>query len=131
MEGRRRLLTIRYEQQLALERDLRERYIDRMVDSVAKDYPRQFDAMGSSGTRDLVGRAIKKGHANHVDTQGGVAVLLQLMIEFGEEFELSPDKAWADEVLAHASLPPQLRVRLMRDRMRARSHGRVVTRFTG
>ncbi len=125
------MLTIRSAQLQALERDARERYVDRMVDSVAKDYPRQFEAMGATGTRDLVVHAIEKGRKNHVETEGGVAVLLQLMIEFGEDFENSPDKAWADEVLAHPKLPAQLKARLMRERMRARSHGRVVARFTG
>ena len=100
-----------------------------MTQIVADDYPRQFELMGRSGTNDLVRRAIEKAHANHVETQGGVAVLIELMIQFGQDFENSPDKEWADEILAHATLPASLKLTLMYQRMTELSRGRVIVPF--
>jgi hypothetical protein len=54
---------------------------------------------------------------------------MELMIQFGEDFQNSRDKKWADEMLAHATLPAQLKLPLMHRRMTALTRGRVVVPF--
>lgn len=123
------MLTLRTEQLQIFEHGALACWVERMVGALAHDYPRQFHALGPDGARDLVHRALAKGRANHVVTQGGVAVLLELMVQFGEDFQHSPDKAWADDMLAHPSLPAQLKLSLMREHMTRLSRGRVVLPF--
>ncbi len=123
------MLEIRPEQIKVFENVALESWVNRMTGSIARNYPRQFAAMGRSGARGLVLRAIEKGRVNHVETQGGVAVLIELMIQFGENFERSPDKSWADEILAHPTLPAQLKMQLLYRRMTELSHGRVIVPF--
>ena len=100
-----------------------------MATSVAADYPDRFRDVGDAGIRQLINRAIETGRQYGIETEGAVAVLIQLMIYFGERFELSPDRDWAFEMLAHPVAPPTLRISLVRDRMLARSQGRMVTQF--
>lgn len=114
-----------------IEKLLYTSYIDQMANYIAKEYPRQFQAMGRTGTNEFVMAAIQKGRRNHIETQGGVAVLVELMIAFGENFQNSPHQAWANELLAHPALPAQIKMRILRDRMTELSQGRVVVRFNG
>ena len=104
-------------------------YVDRMAQSIARHYPRQFSEMGVDGTRAFIGRAIARGRGNHVETEGGVAVLMELMIQFGEDFQRSKDRDWAHRMLAHPTLPAQLKMTLIHRRMTELSRGRVIVPF--
>jgi hypothetical protein len=53
------------------------------------------------------------------------------MIAFGEDFQNSPHKDWANELLAHPTSPAQIKMRILRERMTVLSQGRVVVRFDG
>ena len=106
-------------------------FINRMVKYIATEYPRQYASMGQAGAREFVVGVIQKGRQNHVETKGGLAVLLELMIAFGDNFQNSPHKEWANELLAHPTLPEQIKMRILRERMTALSQGRVVVRFNG
>jgi hypothetical protein len=123
------MLIIRQAQEKLLSNAALGSWVTRMVRSIASDYPRQFEQMGSSEASDFVLRAIEKGRSNHVETQGGVAVLIELMVQFGEDFQHSRHKVWADEILAHATLPAALKVTLMHKRMTELSQGRVIVPF--
>jgi hypothetical protein len=125
------VLLIRREQLAVLERIPYSAYTERMVRYIAKEYPRQFQAMGQIGTGEFVMEAIQRGRRNHIETQGGIAVLIELMIAFGEDFQNSPHKDWANELLAHPTLPAQIKMRILRERMTVLSQGRVVVRFDG
>ena len=51
------------------------------------------------------------------------------MVEFGEELENSPDKEWADEMLAHPTMPASLKMTLIYQRLTEQSQGRVIVPF--
>jgi hypothetical protein len=123
------MLVIRAEQWRFFERSSEEAWVARISRYITRTYPRSFDAMGEDGTRAFIRRAIAKGRANHVETQGGIGVLLELMIQFGEDFQYSRDKVWAHEMLAHPTLPAQLKLTLMHRRMTELSKGRVIVPF--
>ncbi len=125
------MLTIRHEQMAAFTDTADESYVTRMVRYIANDYPVQFEAMGYAAAREFVIKAIQKGSVNNIKTEGGVAVYIQLMVEFGESFENSRDKDWAHEMISHPTLPARLKLDLMRQRMTALSQGRVIVPFPG
>lgn len=122
------LLTIRDAQLSLLSESRVADFIERWVRSLRTEHPDRFGA-AERPARDLVERVIAWGRGNHVSTEAGIAVLLQLVVAFGESFELSPDREWALNLLAHPTLPPALKTGLLRERMMNRSQGRIVVRF--
>jgi hypothetical protein len=58
-----------------------------------------------------------------------MAVLIELMIQFGEDFQHSRDRQWSSEILAHPTLPAALKLTLMYTRMTELSQGRVIVPF--
>jgi len=123
------MLTIR-NAQLSLLSDARiDDFVDRMVRSLIAEHPQRFGGDNEREARSLVERVIAWGGTSHVNTEAGIAVLLQLVVAFGEDFELSPDRAWALDMLAHPTLPPALKTGRMRQRMMATSGGRIVVPF--
>ena len=48
-----------------------------------------------------------------------VAVLIELMLDYGEGFEKSPDRDWAMKFLEHPELPAPVKVGVIRDRFAA------------
>jgi hypothetical protein len=122
-----RQLLIRNEQMAVFSDFYKQSFEDRMAANIMRDHPERFHETGRA--KQLIARAIETGRRYGIETEGGVAVLIQLMICFGENFELSPDRQWAFDMLAHPVAPAVLRISLVRDRMLSRSQGRVVTQF--
>jgi hypothetical protein len=120
------MLTIR-QSQLDIFSSFRQKiWEDRMVDIIAHDYPNRYQEAGDPAVRQLIRFAVKRGGEFGVDTETSLAALVELMIAFGQEFELSPNRAWARRMMANRAAPPDLRLHLMRDRMMTTSHGRPV-----
>jgi hypothetical protein len=109
---------------------LREAFIRRMITYVATEFPDQHRDLGEAGTRQLIEHTIETGRRHAIETEGGVAVLLQLTLMFGQDFERSPDAAWANDLIATHSVPESLRMRMIRERLTARTQGRSIVRYT-
>jgi len=122
------MLTLRRPQISAFGDEARRELEDRIVGVVASDYPSAYAELGEEGTRQLVDRAIELGAAHRVVTEGGVAALAILMVQYGEAFERSPDAEWARGLLEHPTLPEPLKLDLLLQRMAGRSQGRVIVR---
>lgn len=120
------MLTVRTPQVAALSAAKVQHFRDRMAKHLAAEHPGRCEAMGEQGTMELIQRGIDAGARHGIDTEGAVGVLIELMVEHGERFERSPDRAWVHEILAHPTLPGQLKVTLIRDRLAARAGGRRV-----
>jgi hypothetical protein len=120
------MLTLRWPQVAAFGQEARRELEDRIVRTVASDYPSAHASLGEVGVRELVARAIELGARHRVVTEGGVAMLCLLMVQFGVAFERSPDAAWARGLLEHPTLPESLKIELLLRRMVGRSQGRVV-----
>jgi len=123
-------LVIRSEQMKALGEASVASFEDRVLRQTATAYPDQYSEMGESGLRSLIRRAIKTARAHGIDTEGGVAVLLELMILFGEKFERSPERKWANEMLRDPDLPGLLKIRLIRERIMSSTQGRPVVPYS-
>ena len=120
------MLTIRQSQLDILGSFRKKTWEDRMVEIIARDYPNRYQEAGDAAVRQLIQFGVKRGGEFGIDTETSLAVLIELMIAFGQEFALSPNRAWAHRMMANRAAPPDLRLHLMRDRMMAASHGRAV-----
>lgn len=120
------MLIIRDAQLAALGMSGQDQFVDRMVRHLATEFAVKHSEMGDAGTREFVLRAIDAGARNGVRNVGAVAVLIELMAEFGERFEVSPDKVWARKLLAHPTLPDVPKVDALRDRLASRTGGRTI-----
>lgn len=123
------ILTIRNEQMQVFSEQSRQQWEDRMTRYIERDFPSRYQEIGDAGARQLIRRAVDKGGSVGIDTEAAVAGLLELMIAFGEEFELSPDRVWANRMLANGEAPAELRIALIRERMMARTEGRIVVPY--
>lgn len=124
------MLIIRNEQMHVFGTSIQEQFIDRMVAHLANEFTAKHAVWGDAGTREFVRRVILAGDQNGVRSIGAVAVLIELMAQFGERFELSPDKVWARKLLAHPTLPDRPKVEALRDRLASRTGGRRIVMAT-
>jgi hypothetical protein len=100
-----------------------------MVSYISSDFPFRYEEMGEAGARKLIQAAVKAGAEVGIEVENSVAGLVELMVAFGEQFERSPDGAWARRMMKNQVAPGELRVHLMRERMMARTQGRVVVAY--
>ena len=81
-----------------------------------------------AGVHGLLQAVIEEGRSWRIESEGAVAVLLQLTLMFGPRFERSPDARWAQTLIANTTVPESLRMQMIRDRLAARTQGRSVVR---
>jgi hypothetical protein len=105
-----------------------DQYTERLLAHLAVHYPEDHARLGDEGLRRHVGVAIDTGARHRILGEGSVATLAELMLEFGDAFERSPDQAWARTILEHPRLPAPLKVQVVAERMRARSGGRKIVK---
>jgi hypothetical protein len=120
------MLIIRDAQMKSFGADAQAQFVDRMVQHLAAEFGTRVAEWGEAGTREFVQRVILSGEQHNIRSTGAVAVLIELMAEFGERFELTPDKAWARKLLAHPTLPDHPKVDALRDRLSSRTGGRKI-----
>ncbi|MGH9351142.1 MAG: hypothetical protein ACRD2G_03110 [Terriglobia bacterium] len=125
------MLIIRKEQMAAFAGDGRKRFERRMMEYIASEYPEKYKKLGETKAKELVLKGIEAGRRNGIGSEGTVAALVELMLEFGERFELSPDPSWAQEILAHDTLPGGVKVEIIGERFREMSQGRIVEAADG
>jgi len=118
------MLVVRREQVAVFRADARRRFAERMRAYVAEEYPAHHQAMGDGGTRQLVQKGIEVAERHGIDTEAATAGLIELMVEFGERLERSPDRVWAEGILAQPDLPGQVKVMAIRERLAAATGGR-------
>ena len=96
-----------------------ERFEDRVLLHLAHQHPMEFARLGDEGTRALIRRAVAKGKQHGIVLEGAVLLLADLMVEFGEKFERSPQGKRAMTLLEHPTLPGPVKMEGVRDRLRA------------
>lgn len=109
-------------------RDRIDRFEDRMVAWLASEFPSDYGPDKVAAARALIRSALDRGAANRIENEGPLAGLVALMAEFGENFERTPDGSWGRAVLAHETLPDELKIETIVRRFEARTEGRKVVR---
>jgi hypothetical protein len=120
------MLTIRNDQFGVFSGDLQSQFVNRLLPHLAADYPSWYQERQDPGAREFVERVIENGMKHKIRSQSAVSTLVDLMIEFGEKFEKSPDRQWAMNLLAHPSLPDGIKTSLLAERLRVRTGGRRI-----
>jgi hypothetical protein len=120
------MLIVRKEQVAVFRADAQRRFAERMRAYIAEEHPRRYEALGEEGTKQLVQKGIETAAQYGIDAEGPTAVLIELMVSFGEKLERSPDRAWAEKILANPSLPDQVKVSAVRERLTERTGGRPI-----
>src|SRR5262245_14422117 len=115
------MLVIRKEQVAVFRADAQRRFAAGMQAYIAAEFPGRYQALGDEGTRLLIQKGIEAGERHGIDTEGATAVLIELMLDFGARFERSPDRAWAERILARPDLPGQVKVAAVRERLTERT----------
>jgi hypothetical protein len=107
------MLTIRKEQMLALSASMVRSFEERMVAHLAANFPQQFEQLKEAGVQKLVRMGIDKGALYGVNSVRDVTTLVELMIEFGADFELQPGRTPVKGILQHPSRSAQARMELV------------------
>ena len=124
------MLTIRNAQMAVFQ----QRRIDEFVDDLVRHLQTNFSEPaavvgGEAELKTFAKRAIDKGAEYGIDTKGGVMILAELMIQFGEDLERSPPREWTMNILNTPNLPGQMKAETVRDKHDALTGGRIVIRY--
>jgi len=120
------MIIVRKEQVAAFRAAAQQHFAERMRAYIAEEYPRRYEALGEEGTKALVQKGIEAAEGYGIEGEGPTAVLIELMVDFGEKLERSPDRVWAEGILAQPDIPGQVRVGVVRERFEARTGGRRI-----
>ena len=114
------MFKIRKEQYELLGLAMASRFEDNMVEHLAEILPDKVEKLESEGdgVRLLVRKGIKKGGSYNIVTERDVCVLIELMTEFGEGFELQPGNMWARRLLEHPEKSAQTKMQLLHLRLK-------------
>jgi hypothetical protein len=124
------MLVIRDAQFADMARKAVEDFRSGLVKHLLDNYPQSCGAMGGEkGVRAFVQRGIDRAKRHGIEHGGAITILLELFIQFGENFERSPVREVARNILAHPSLPDDAKVGAIRDRHDEHTRGRILVAF--
>lgn len=122
------MLTIRQSQLDDISRSMLGQFAERMIRRVEREHPDVYAARGEPAIRAYVLKSIEAAATLRIRTEGAVAGFILLRLEFGDNFDLQPDRVWALEILEHTALPDIVRISLIADRFEARTQGRKIVK---
>jgi hypothetical protein len=117
------MLTIRKAQMDALNVRLVRDFENLVVSDLAGRFPDQYSQIGEPRLRRLVRAGIHKAESYGIDSQDDVARVIEVMFEYGEDFDQQPDLAWPSKCLHDESLRGDEKAGLLVARLRARKRG--------
>lgn len=118
------MLLIRREQMAAFQTEVDRHFAERVEAHIAHTYPKHARALGEARLRGLVKTGLDARTRLGISSDGAAVTFIELMVEFGERFERSPERAWAEQMLADEALPGDVKVRAIRARFDAMTGGR-------
>lgn len=101
-------------------------FVERMRAYLATTYPKHHAALGEDGTRERVRAGLALADAHGIERGRAVVVLVELLVEFGAKLERSPERVWAERMLARRDLPGAVRVAAVRDYLAKSTGGRLL-----
>ena len=124
------MLVIRNEQMDAFREASTQGQLDELVRHLSSKYPAHSRVIGSeSALRNFVQRGLRLASTWGVDSLEGVPALLELLIQFGEDFDHSPVREWSLIILRHPVLAGDLKVDTVWTRHRQLTQGRTFVRL--
>jgi hypothetical protein len=124
------MLTIRDEQLRLMSTPIVAAFEELMCEHIRSSKPGFHAVKGQAGTRALVAAGIVKGRAHGLAMDSDIATLINLMADYGADFERSPDRKAATDLLANPSLPGKLKMHLVHEQLTVRTGGRAIVYST-
>jgi hypothetical protein len=93
------MLQIRPEQMQSLSTYTICKFEDRMVLHLNKYFPEQCKKLGEDGTRKAVRYGLQRAAGYEITSERDVCIYIDVMFEFGRNFDLDPRLPWASEIL--------------------------------
>lgn len=118
------MLTIRSQQLLSFQENAREQFIDRMCAYTAEEHSEWHKRQGDAKAREFVTQCVERAKTHRIETKGAVAIYIDLTLQYGDDFDRSPDRAWAMKTLAHPALPDYVRMEAIQERLESKTQGR-------
>lgn len=124
------MLVIREAQLSDMRREAVDRFAAELQQHLQENYSQACKAVGGEEALGaFVRRGMERARQNGIEHRGALTVLLELLIQFGENFERSPVREFARNLLTHPVLPGDAKVNAIRDRHDERTLGRIVVPF--
>jgi hypothetical protein len=124
------MLTIRPDQMKVFAQQLLAAFRQDAAQSLRDEYPDVCAELGPDALQQMIQKGMDDARQYRLETRGAVLIFIELILVFGDGFQLSPDRWWAHKILAHPTLPDYARMQLIRERLVSRSGGLVVRRST-
>ncbi|MBI2686058.1 MAG: hypothetical protein HYX27_07060 [Acidobacteria bacterium] len=105
-----------------------DRFVGQLVVRIGHEFPEKFEELGEGRVREFVRRGVDDGQKFRIRLEGALATFVVLRWQYGEQFELSPDRLWARDVLEHPQLPDAVKISLIADRFESRVRGRTIVK---
>jgi hypothetical protein len=93
------MLHIRPEQMKVLDDHMVRKFEDLMVTHLNKYFPEHCKNLGEDGTRKSVRQAIKHAGSYGIVSERDICVYIDVMFEFGRNFDKNPRLPWASKIL--------------------------------
>jgi hypothetical protein len=110
------MIAIRPEQMKVLSEAALKSFEDRMMAHLTGFFPRQCKEMGEKKTREAIHRGIAKAKQYGIVSEHDVCVYIDVMFEYGSDFDVDPELPWASQILADRDMPtPTYRINRLFD----------------
>jgi len=95
-----------------------------MKSRILAEYPDHHGLLGDEGTKKIILKGIADGERYQLGGEDTVGILIELMIEFGDSFQRTPDRPWIASMLSQADVPGEVRIMAVCKRIQAATGGR-------
>jgi len=110
------MLVIREEQMSALSQAMLKQFEDRMVVHMSNNFQDETREISEGELRALIQEGIEQAEQYQITLEDDVRRYLEFMVMYGQNFDTSPDTAWAGEILHAKELDGTAKMDLIDER---------------
>jgi hypothetical protein len=92
-------LIIRQGQMAAFSKATVRNFENRLRAHLQETYPEPSEALGEAGVREVIAHGMKRAEHYHLASEREICGYVELMFEFGRDFDRDPRHPWAGEIL--------------------------------
>lgn len=124
------MLTIRQAQLAVFENRSASAYLQRLVEHLLEEFPENCNALGGRAQVEAFAkRALASAQGHGVTTRGPSLTFVELVLQYGENFERSPLREWIHNILAQPVLPGAAKVGFISERIAEQTQGRTLIAY--
>jgi hypothetical protein len=95
-----------------------------MQSRILAEYPDHHGLLGEEGTKKLISKGMADGELYQLGGDDAVGILIELMVEFGDNFQRTPDRPWIAGMLGQLDVPGEVRIMAVCKRIQTATGGR-------